>query len=135
MMSVCTEDNVITGPWKKRPKRKVILQNEQIIEEQENMMFCDTLTEGLLIQMVCSLENNGFEIESEDFLRDIRFIIESVRSLLYRELNLEHPMSELIRSFTKETTPPEEIRSFDLDIERLGDTLKRFRDDDEKETE
>ena len=100
-------------------------------------MFCDTLTEGLMIQMIHSIDENGFEIDSEEFLRDIGFIIESVRSCLYREMNLEHPMSELIRAFTIEVKPEEKekARNFTLDIERLGDTLKKFRNENEEETE
>ena len=140
-MPICEEpireDNVIAGPWKARPKREVILQNEQIIEDQENAMFCDTLTEGLMVQMIHSIDENGFEIDSEKFLRDIGFIIESVRSCLYREMNLEHPMSELIRAFTTEVKPEEKekTRHFTLDVERLGDTLKKFRNENEEETE
>ena len=113
------KNNVIAGPWKARPKREVILQDEKIIEDQENAMFCDTLTEGLLIQMINTIDENGFETNTE--------------------MDLEHPMSELIREFTKEVEPEEKQKSrhFILDIGRLGDTLKRFRneDEDEKETE
>ena len=142
-MTMCEEpiqkNNVIAGPWKARPKREVILQDEKIIEDQENAMFCDTLTEGLLIQMINTIDENGFETNTENFLRDMGWIIESVRSTLYREMDLEHPMSELIREFTKEVEPEEKQKSrhFILDIGRLGDTLKRFQneDEDEKETE
>ena len=54
------QDNVINGPWKKKPKREVILQNEQIVEDQENMMFCDSLAEGLIVQIIHAMDVNGF---------------------------------------------------------------------------
>ena len=128
------KNNVIAGPWKARPKREVILQDEKIIEDQENAMFCDTLTEGLLIQMINTIDENGFETNTENFLRDMGWIIESVRSTLYREMDLEHPMSELIRIKPQEK---KKVRHFSIDTDRMDDTLKRFRneDEDEKETE
>ena len=77
-----------------------MLPDEDIVELQENIMFCDNLTEGLMVQMIYSMDENGFEIQGEEFLRDIGFIIESVRSCLYREMKLEHPLSELIKSIS-----------------------------------
>ena len=131
------KNNVIAGPWKARPKREVILQDEKNIEDQENAMFCDSLTEGLIIQMINSIDENGFEIENEEFLRNIGWVIESVRSCLYKEMGLYHPMAELVQSLTLELKPEDKkkVRQFVLNADRMGDILKKFRNEDEKETE
>ena len=90
------EANVIKGPWKARPKREVKLPDIDVVELQENMMFCDNLTEGLSVQLIHSAGENGFDVNSDKFIRDMAFIIECVRGMLYRELNIKHPMSEVM---------------------------------------
>ena len=131
------KNNVIAGPWKARPKREVILQDEKLIEDQENAMFCDSLTEGLVVQMINAIDENGFEIESEEFLRNVGWVIESIRSCLYKEMGLFHPMADLVQSLTVAIKPQEEkkVRHFSIDTDRMDDILKKFRNDDEKETE
>ena len=131
------KNNVIAGPWKARPKREVILQDEKLIEDQENAMFCDSLTEGLIVQMINTIDENGFEIESEEFLRNVGWVIESIRSCLYKEMGLFHPMADLVQSLTVEIKPQEKkkVRHFSIDTDRMDDILKKFRNDDEKETE
>ena len=131
------KDNVIAGPWKARPKREVILQDEKLIEDQENAMFCDSLTEGLVVQMINTIDENGFEIESEEFLRNVGWVIESIRSCLYKEMGLFHPMADLVQSLTVEIKPQEKkkVRHFSIDTDRMDDILKKIRNDDEKETE
>ena len=131
------KNNVIAGPWKARPKREVILQDEKLIEDQENAMFCDSLTEGLVVQMINTIDENGFEIESEEFLRNVGWVIESIRSCLYKEMGLFHPMADLVQSLTVEIKPQEKkkVRHFSIDTDRMDDILKKFRNDDEKETE
>ena len=79
----------------------------------------------------------GFEIENEEFLRNIGWVIESIRSCLYKEMGLYHPMAELVQSLTLELKPEEKkkVRQFVLNADRMGDILKKFRNEDEKETE
>jgi|TARA_A100001011_G_scaffold332086_1_gene358939 hypothetical protein len=93
--------NVIKGPWKTKPKREVVLPDEDIVELQENIMFCDNLTEAVVVQMIHSLGENGFQVNDDPFLRDMGFIIESVRASLYRELDIVHPMARVMEMFTK----------------------------------
>ena len=92
---------MIKGPWKARPKREVKLPDIDVVELQENMMFCDNLTEGLSVQLIHSAGENGFDVNSDKFIRDMAFIIECVRGMLYRELNIKHPMSEVMSKATQ----------------------------------
>ena len=58
-------------------------------------------TEGVMIQMIHTIGENGFAVDERSFLRDIGFIIEAVRSTLYREMGIAHPMSDIISAITK----------------------------------
>ena len=90
------EGNVIKGPWKQKSKREVKLPDIDVVELQENMMFCDNLTEGLSVQLIHSAGENGFDINTDAFIRDMAFIIECIRGMLYRELNIKHPMADVM---------------------------------------
>ena len=88
-------ENVIKGPWKNKSKREVILPKEDIIEMQDNLMFMDNLTEAVMVQMIHTIRENAIDVEG-----DMSFIIECVRSTLYREMGTVHPMAKIMEAFT-----------------------------------
>ena len=66
---------------------------EQIIEEE--MVMVDSLSENIMIQLIQSLKENSVDITSTEFVRDIAYLNESLKSLLFRELGYEHPLTDL----------------------------------------
>ena len=92
--------NVIVGPWPSSEK----LQNskplkggktrEQIV--QEEMDIIEGLSESVMVQLLHTLKENDVKITSKDFIRDIGFMNEVLKSLLFRELGYNHPLSDLI---------------------------------------
>ena len=132
-----SEGNVIKGPWKAKSKKEVKIPDEDIIELQENIMFCDNLTEAVMVQMIHSIGENGFDVQGENFLRDMGFIIESVRAALYRDFDYIHPMAKVMSTFTKAEKTDEEGRpqlATCLDEEKLVKVIEGF-DDGEEEPE
>ena len=115
-------ENVIQGPWKKNPKRTVKIPEVDVIEMQENILFADNLTEGVMIQMIHTIGENGFSVNEKPFLRDVGFIIEAVRSALYRDMGISHPMSDVISSMVKIKDNTQNTANqfhFSLDDEKL----------------
>tara|TARA_E500000331_G_scaffold292002_1_gene288714 strand:+ start:246 stop:665 length:420 start_codon:yes stop_codon:yes gene_type:complete len=92
--------NVIVGPWPTSEKLqdskplKGGKTREQIVEEEMNIV--DGLTENLMVSLIHSLKENDFKISGKDFIRDIGFMSEVLKSLLFRELGYNHPLSDLI---------------------------------------
>ena len=95
------KSNVVIGPWPDSSPLVVTDSNlkkskktrEQIIEEE--MVMVDSLSENIMIQLIQSLKENSVDITSTEFVRDIAFLNESLKSLLFRELGYEHPLSDL----------------------------------------
>ena len=85
--------NVIIGPWesKKTPKGKT---RDQVI--QEEMDIIEGLSESIMINLIHTLKENDVKIMGKDFIRDIGFMNEVLKSLLFRELGYTHPLSDLI---------------------------------------
>ena len=120
--------NIIKGPWKAKPKREVKLPDIDVVELQENMMFCDNLTEGLSVQLIHSIGENGFEVNSKNFVRDTAFIIECIRGMLYREFDIKHPMADVMAKViqVKETLDTEDnVAGYEYKID-YEDKLNNF---------
>ena len=94
--------NIVVGPWPKSSSvvsdsnlKKSKKTREQIIEEE--MAMIDSLAENVMIQLIHTLKENDVDINSKAFIRDIGFINESLKSVLFRELGYDHPLSELVK--------------------------------------
>ena len=102
---------VIEGPWKKR-------KNEETKKMHEDLLYAEELTEDLMVQMIHTLNENGFAVSSNDFLHDMGFIIECVKSLIYRELGIEHPLNHIMTELTTATVEEERF-STTLDFSKV----------------
>ena len=63
---------------------------------KEDFQSIEVLTEGLVVQMIHTLKEQDFDISSTDFIRDVAFLNECIKSMLHREYGYEHPMTDLI---------------------------------------
>ena len=94
--------NVIIGPWADSSDTNNVTPinsknkktRDQLIAEE--MEIIDSLSEKLMIQLIQSLKDNEVNISTSDFIRDIGFMNEVLKSILFRELGYTHPLSDLI---------------------------------------
>ena len=89
-MNMEKNKNIIVFPKKYKGKREVKIPDYDVMELNEDMAFADNLTEGLIVQVVHMMSENGIKVTSKPFISDLAFIIESIKSSLYRDLNIEH---------------------------------------------
>mgnify|MGYP001196428080 FL=1 len=95
--------NVIIGPWADSSDTNNVTPintknkktRDQLIAEE--MEIIDSLSEKLMIQLIQSLKDNEVNISTADFIRDIGFLNEALKSLLFREMGYDHPLSELVK--------------------------------------
>ena len=111
--------NVIKGPWKQRSKREVVVPDVDVVAIQENMMFADDLTESLLVQMIHTMSENGVDISSKSFIKDISFVVESVKGAIYRDMELFHPMNGIMETLTEVTTDDNNTPHGKLNLELI----------------
>lgn len=98
-MSMKKKNNVINFPKKYIGKRKVKLPNKDVIRVNEDMGFADQLTEAIIVQMVHVLSDNDIKVSDSQFVKDLSFVIESIKSAVYRDLNLNHEIQPLVDKF------------------------------------
>ena len=123
---------IIQGPWPKS-KRRVKVPDKDIVEMHENVAFADHLTETLMVQMIHTISENGYNVSEKSFIGSMGFIIETVKASLYKEMGLKHPMTRMMDVLTAvsdddENHPVTEVNI--EDIELIADILEKDGDDD-----
>lgn len=98
-MNMKKKNNVINFPKKYTGKRKVKLPNKDVIRINEDMGFADQLTEAIIVQLVHVLSDNDIKVSDAQFVKDLSFVIESIKSAVYRDLNLKHEIQPLVDKF------------------------------------
>ena len=115
------QENVIQGPWK---KRNVKVPDEEAVKLREQLLFAEELTEQVMVQMIHTINENGFDVDSNEFLHDMGFIIECVKSVVYREMGLQHPMTDIMKQLTVSTIDETNTLSTELDIDKVVKTTQ-----------
>ena len=59
------------------------------------LRFCDNLVEGLMVNLIHNVGENGFDIKKDKFIGDISFLNEVVRGALYRQMGFNIPCKVL----------------------------------------
>ena len=106
--------NVIKGPW----KRAKIISKTETDRVTEDMVFIDEVAEAIMIPTIHNLAENGVDIKNEEFLSQIGFLNEVIKSIMQTTLGYSHPMSDLINTVMKLETenPLQTYAKFDHDL-------------------
>ena len=92
--------NILKFPAKRfKNSRKIKTPNLDYYKLAEDMSFADQLTESLIVQLVHALGDNGIKVTDKDFVKDLAFIIEGIKSAIYRDLDIKHEMQPLVDKF------------------------------------
>ena len=110
---------VIQFPKKGKQHPDIKIDNFAM-ELQEQIMFADHLTEGLVVNLIHNLSENGVSTKEEGFIRDMGFLIELVKSTIYRDMDLEHPMQDFVDLFVTTTKEDGQLVTR-IDIEAMND--------------
>ena len=123
-------DNIVVGPWagsNKNNIKKVLSEDDKVLND---MNYIDKVAENIMVQMIHTLNENGIDITSKEFIRHVGFLDESLKSLLYEDMGYDHPLGELIKfliSATKTKDTEKVYTSFKGD--RMIDILEYLNGD------
>tara|TARA_B100000902_G_C26801267_1_gene664593 strand:+ start:221 stop:613 length:393 start_codon:yes stop_codon:yes gene_type:complete len=117
------DSNIIKFP-KKNPKIGIVVDNKAH-EIRENIIFTENLCEALVVNMIHNMSENGMNVDNETFIRDTSFLIELVKSTIYRDLGMIHPLQDLVETLTT-VTKDEGGVAYDVDIEGVANLIKEI---------
>ena len=121
--------NVIRGPWQKRVVGNPSEAELRLIEE---MQFCEDFSRKLIMDMAEIMGEHDVDISEKSFSRDIAVVLEFVKSLLYRDAGVNHPLHDFIDVFTDvEVEPDNSVKTIiraDL-IKQVAREMKELEED------
>tara|TARA_A200000159_G_scaffold121047_1_gene115244 strand:+ start:926 stop:1321 length:396 start_codon:yes stop_codon:yes gene_type:complete len=122
-------DNVIKFPttYKGKDAPKIIDMDAQRVTE--DLDFCDNLAEGLMINLIHNVGENGFDIKKDRFIGDISFLNEVVKSALYRQMGFDHPMQHFMDLIVKTETNEDKTIITRLNLNKIDYMLPQSKDD------
>ena len=124
--------NVIKGPWR-TTKTITKAKTEKIAID---MLFVEDMAESVMIPMIHSFSENGLDIKKDEFVQEVGFMNEVVKSLVFRHLGYKHPMQDMIKTImTIKTETAEDVyAAFDGElveqITKAADAVIKKGDDD-----
>ena len=118
-------DNVIYGPWGSEPvsnkydkktsnwiKQKYdseLDKNNSQLQMKEKLAKIDIITENIMVQMIHTMSENGYDIADEQFILDVGFLSEVIKGALSRQVGLPH----IIQGFIEQIMSPEKKETED----------------------
>ena len=123
-------DNVIEFPVKfKGQKTPIIIDDLDAVKVKEDLDFCDNLAEGLMINLIHNVGENGFDIKKDKFIGDISFLNEVVKGALYRQMGFAHPMQSFMDLIVKIDTNEDKTIVTRISLNKIEDLIPQSKDD------
>ena len=122
-------DNIIKFPKKYGGKKTPKVIDLDAVRMQEDLHFCDNLAEGLMINLIHNVGENGFDIKEDRFIGDISFLNEVIKGVLYRQMGFNHPMQDFMSHVVKTEKKDSEVLAR-IDLERIDNLTSQSKNDD-----
>ena len=121
-----TEENdpkVIQGPWPKSG-RKVKIPDDGMMQLQDDIAFAEELNQTVIVQMIHTMGENGIPVAAESFIKDIGFIIEVTKGVIYRSMGIPYPTQKLLEVFVNTQIDADKSLRSEIDLEQLDKFLE-----------
>tara|TARA_S200002703_G_scaffold104466_1_gene90634 strand:+ start:106 stop:468 length:363 start_codon:yes stop_codon:yes gene_type:complete len=86
--------NVVKFPSNYKPEETLSDVQEKIDMAKEK--YVNGLVDHHCSQLLANISLSGIEIETDAFMKDFAFTVETIRSAMYRSMRLSHPLQEQI---------------------------------------
>ena len=81
--------------------------------------FIEQLSEEIVLHIIHVLQDNAVRMKDEAFLRDLAVIIESIKSLIYRDFGRRHKMQAISDALATIKKLPDGKQVTDLDYSKI----------------
>ena len=118
------------------PSKMVINKNVKIddtaIKLHTDLKIADHLTEGLVVNMIHNMGENEVDVNNPEFIKDIGFLIELVKSIIYRDMGIKHPMQQMVDLFVNSEYDDEHGLYTEFDIGTMEEVIKELIGEDKE---
>ena len=103
---------------RKNPTPQSVETESKKKKTKENY-FIEQLSEEIVLHIIHVLQDNAVKMKDEAFLRDLAVIIESIKSLIYRDFGRRHKMQAISDALATIKKLPDGKQVTDLDYSKI----------------
>ena len=103
---------------RKNPRPQSVESEAKKKKAKENY-FIEQLSEEIVLHIIHVLQDNAVRMKDEAFLRDLAVIIESIKSLIYRDFGRRHKMQAISDALATIKKLPDGKQVTDLDYSKI----------------
>tara|TARA_B110000503_G_C7128577_1_gene405811 strand:- start:974 stop:1375 length:402 start_codon:yes stop_codon:yes gene_type:complete len=122
---------IIQFPNKNGASNTNIKIDNVALEIHHDLKYADHLTEGLVVNLIHNLSENGIDTTDEDFIKSLAFLIELVKSMIYNNLGVDHPMQGLVDIFVSTGIDKSGGSYSHIDLDGLTELIDNYYDEED----
>ena len=119
------------------PKKMTVKENVKItdtaIKLHTDLKYAEHLTEGLIVNMIHNMGENDIDVDNPEFIKHIGFLVEVVKSTIYQDMGVKHPMQQLVDLFVNSDYDETQGLYTEFDMATMKDVVKELVGDETKE--
>jgi len=124
-----SDGKIIQFPTKMKKPTDVKISSKAM-KLHTDLKFAEHLTEGLVVNMIANMQENGLDTENPEFIKDIGFMIEVVKGTIYRDMGVKHPMQELVDIFVLSDYDETQGVYTEFDMDLMKDVIDEVKGDE-----
>ena len=125
-----TENKIIQFPQKLKVTNKVKI-TDTAIKLHTDLKLAEHLTEGLIVNMIHNMGENDVDVDNPEFIKDIGFLIEVVKAIIYRDMGIKHPMQQMVELFVNSDYDDTQGLYTEFDMGTMEEVVKDLLGEDE----
>lgn len=96
-------DNVILFPENKIKKQPTMVdpKAQKKMRDYQTTKFVETACDKIGLDMIKEFAQMQLDMKQDNFTKDLAFVIDSIRALLYRQFSMNYPMQKVIDTGVK----------------------------------
>jgi len=119
------------------PKKMTVKENVKItdtaIKLHTDLKYAEHLTEGLIVNMIHNMSENDIDVDNPEFIKHIGFLVEVVKSTIYQDMGVKHPMQQLVDLFVNSDYDETQGLYTEFDMATMKDVVNELVGDETKE--
>jgi len=119
------------------PKKMTVKENVKItdtaIKLHTDLKYAEHLTEGLIVNMIHNMSENDINVDNPEFIKHIGFLVEVVKSTIYQDMGVKHPMQQLVDLFVNSDYDETQGLYTEFDMATMKDVVNELVGDETKE--
>lgn len=93
------------------------------IKLHTDLKFAEHLTEGLIVNMIHNMGENDIDVDNPEFIKHIGFLVEVVKSTIYQDMGVKHPMQQMVDLFVNSDYDEEQGLYTEFDMGTMKDVI------------